>query len=69
MIAQEPEKFSQIRPNIIFILTDDQRFDAIGIWGNPYLRTLRWIIWPDQALFLKQQWLLLQYVQPAGPPF
>lgn len=40
MIAQEPEKSSQIRPNIIFILTDDQRFDAIGIAGNPYVRTL-----------------------------
>ena len=39
MIAQEPEKSSQIRPNIIFILTDDQRFDAIGIAGNPYVRT------------------------------
>jgi len=27
------------RPNIIFILTDDQRFDAIGYAGNPYVNT------------------------------
>ncbi len=27
------------RPNIIFILTDDQRFDAIGYSGNPLVHT------------------------------
>ena len=27
------------RPNIIFILTDDQRWDALGCMGNPHLRT------------------------------
>ena len=27
------------RPNIIFILTDDQRFDAIGYAGNQYVNT------------------------------
>lgn len=27
------------KPNIIFILTDDQRFDAIGYVGNPYVVT------------------------------
>ncbi|MFQ5730762.1 MAG: sulfatase [Planctomycetaceae bacterium] len=26
-------------PNIIFILTDDQRFDALGCMGNPILKT------------------------------
>ncbi len=26
-------------PNIIFLLTDDQRFDAMGYTGNPYIRT------------------------------
>ncbi|MGV3558733.1 sulfatase family protein [Larkinella arboricola] len=26
-------------PNIIFLLTDDQRHDALGVMGNPYIRT------------------------------
>ena len=30
---------SQTKPNIIFILTDDQRFDAIGYVGNPLAHT------------------------------
>ncbi|WP_265241557.1 sulfatase [Muriicola sp. Z0-33] len=30
---------SENRPNIIFILTDDQRFDALGFAGNKYART------------------------------
>lgn len=31
--------YSQNRPNIIFILTDDQRWDALGFTGNPIIRT------------------------------
>ena len=27
------------RPNIIFILTDDQRWDALGVMGNSILKT------------------------------
>lgn len=27
------------KPNIIFILTDDQRFDALGFAGNPFVHT------------------------------
>ncbi|MFD0835635.1 sulfatase-like hydrolase/transferase [Mariniflexile aquimaris] len=30
---------NQDKPNIIFILTDDQRFDAIGYAGNKYVQT------------------------------
>jgi arylsulfatase A-like enzyme len=32
--AQQPEK-----PNIIFVLTDDHRWDALGAMGNPILKT------------------------------
>jgi len=27
------------RPNILFVLTDDQRFDAMGCAGNPIIQT------------------------------
>ena len=30
---------SDERPNIIFILTDDQRWDAMGCMGHPFLKT------------------------------
>jgi arylsulfatase A-like enzyme len=31
--------FAAQRPNIVFILTDDQRFDALGANGNPHIHT------------------------------
>jgi arylsulfatase A-like enzyme len=33
------EKTDTTKPNIIFILTDDQRFDALGAMGNSLIRT------------------------------
>ena len=29
----------QERPNVLFILTDDQRYDALSCMGHPYLKT------------------------------
>lgn len=37
--AQTPATKQAERPNIIFILTDDQRWDAIGYIGNQYVST------------------------------
>lgn len=36
-MAQEVEQPK--RPNVLFILTDDQRFDYLGCEGHPYLKT------------------------------
>ena len=33
------KNIEQKKPNIIFILTDDQRFDAIGYAGNKFVQT------------------------------
>lgn len=39
-LAQPPAAGkTAIRPNIVFIMTDDQRQDAMGAYGNPILRT------------------------------
>ncbi len=35
----KPLKNQNIKPNIIFILTDDQRWDALGAMGNPIIQT------------------------------
>ncbi|MCQ2143753.1 MAG: sulfatase-like hydrolase/transferase [Bacteroidales bacterium] len=37
--ALAPLAFAGNRPNVIFILTDDQRYDAVGYMGNPYMVT------------------------------
>ncbi|NNG09266.1 MAG: sulfatase, partial [Arenibacter sp.] len=34
-----PKEQTQKKPNIIFILTDDQRFDALGYAGNKLIST------------------------------
>ncbi|MEX0359638.1 MAG: sulfatase-like hydrolase/transferase, partial [Allomuricauda sp.] len=39
LVAQKKEQVLQRRPNIIFILTDDQRFDALGHVGNKLVST------------------------------
>jgi len=38
-ITNAQQQSNNEKPNIIFILTDDQRFDAIGYAGNEYVQT------------------------------
>lgn len=39
LYAQSPKNEKDKRPNIIFILTDDQRWDALGVMGNSIIKT------------------------------
>jgi arylsulfatase A-like enzyme len=39
MAGQNLNDRGKIKPNIIFILTDDQRWDALGYSGNPIIQT------------------------------
>ena len=36
---KHPDATTPDRPNILFLFTDDQRADAVGAYGNPYVRT------------------------------
>ena len=38
-ILKAQQNYNNEKPNIIFILTDDQRFDAIGYAGNAFVET------------------------------
>jgi arylsulfatase A-like enzyme len=38
-ISCSVETEKSVRPNILFIFADDQRADALGAFGNPYIRT------------------------------
>ena len=38
-LAQVETPPFQERPNVLFILTDDQRYDALSCMGHPYLKT------------------------------
>ena len=38
-LAQVETPTFQERPNVLFILTDDQRYDALSCMGHPYLKT------------------------------
>jgi arylsulfatase A-like enzyme len=37
--SQQNQSASKSRPNIVFILIDDLRWDELGIAGHPYMRT------------------------------
>jgi arylsulfatase A-like enzyme len=38
-LVADPAREAPRRPNLLLIITDDQRFDAIGALGNPQIRT------------------------------
>ncbi len=38
-LSAKPAEIPKSRPNIIFLLTDDQRWDALGATGNPIIKT------------------------------
>ncbi len=38
-VGQRPSVTAQARPNIVFILVDDLRWDELGITGHPFIKT------------------------------
>lgn len=44
------------RPNIIFILTDDQRYDALGYAGNDLIHTPEMDKLAEEGSYFKMHW-------------
>ena len=44
-----PKVAGEMPRNIIFILADDHRYDAMGFAGHPFLETTIWIAWRKGA--------------------
>jgi len=41
------------KPNIVFFLTDDHRYDCMGFLGHPFLKTPGFDRIADEGVFLK----------------
>tara|TARA_B110000003_G_scaffold266846_1_gene294366 strand:- start:47 stop:2224 length:2178 start_codon:yes stop_codon:yes gene_type:complete len=65
-----PQSRGQGRPNIVFILTDDQRFDAMGFMGHyPFLETPNLDRIRDEGVHLENSFVTLSMCAPARAGF
>lgn len=53
------------RPNILFVLTDDQRSDTIGITGNPFTRTPNLDALANQGVLFKNAYITTSICAPS----
>lgn len=60
-------KYSNTRPNVLLVVTDQQRFDTLGCYGNPYIDTPNLDRFAQKAYCLKTATARLPSVPPAGP--
>ena len=54
------------RPNILFILTDDQRWDALGLAGSEHLKTPNMDRLGEEGIYFKTRFARPRYVLQAG---
>jgi hypothetical protein len=60
---------TQERPNVIFILTDDQRWDALGYAGNEIIQTPEMDKLARRGCISKMHLSPRQFAPPAAPVF
>jgi arylsulfatase A-like enzyme len=66
----EPESStSKERPNIIFILTDDQRYDAMGCAGHPWLKTPNMDRLAQEGVLFKNAFVTTSLCSPSRASF
>ena len=54
------------RPNVVFILTDDQRSDALSCMGHPHLKTPRIDKLAEEGALFKNHFCTTSLCSPAG---
>lgn len=57
--------FSEDRPNVVFILTDDQRSDALSIMGHPHLKTPRIDQLAEEGVLFKNHFCTTSLCSPS----
>jgi N-acetylglucosamine-6-sulfatase len=69
-VAQErPAPAATKRPNIIFILTDDQRWDALGCAGHPFLKTPNLDRLRNEGVLFKNAFVTTSLCSPSRASF
>jgi len=62
--AQVEQRITE-RPNIIFILTDDHRYDAMGFLGHPFLETPNMDRMAEEGIYFKQAVVTTSLCSPS----
>ena len=57
------------RPNIVFILTDDQRYDAMGCAGHPWLKTPNMDHLAHEGVLFKNAFVTTSLCSPSRGSF
>ena len=57
------------RPNIVFILSDDQAHNTLSLAGHPYIKTRISIVWLEREHGSGRRRLQLLSARPAAPHF
>ncbi len=67
--GQNETPASKVRPNVVFILTDDQRYDAMGCAGHPWLKTPNMDRLAKEGVLFKNAFVTTSLCSPSRGSF
>lgn len=65
ILGRSRNRPTESRPNIIFILTDDQRYDAMGCAGHPWLKTPNMDRLAAEGVLFKNAFVTISLCSPS----